>query len=108
MTDDPFRYCAHCGVDCYEPGAEDGSHDYADVEHKPDCPSVTGLWPVTMEMLGMRGPDDPYAFGMRCMDCGVEFKLGDVYAHREVAEDVREVVCVGCRVLNPEAPDVAA
>jgi hypothetical protein len=40
---------------------------------------------------------------MVCMDCGSEFEVGDVYAHRQVADDVMEVVCVGCRVLNPEA-----
>lgn len=103
---DPFRYCVHCGVDCYHPWAENGSHDYdPDVEHKPNCPTVTGLYPVTMETLGMRGPDDPYAFGARCMDCGVEFKLGDTYALRRISEDGFEVVCVGCRVLNPEAVD---
>jgi hypothetical protein len=58
-----------------------------------------------MESLGMRGPDDPYAYGMICMDCGVEFKLGDVHARRQVEEDVFEVVCLGCRVLNPEGVD---
>lgn len=106
MSDDPFRYCVYCGADCYEDGAEDFSHDYReDVEHKPDCPSVTGLYPVTMETLGMRGPDDPYAYGAKCMDCGVDFNLGDFYAHRQRESDVFEIVCVGCRVLNPEPSD---
>lgn len=96
MSADPFRYCVYCEADCY---ADEPEHD-------AECPSNTGLYPVTTETLGMRGPDDPYAFGARCMDCGVEFKLGDTYTHREVADDVREMVCVGCRVLNPEPSDV--
>lgn len=88
----PFRYCIHCSVDCeeYEP------------EHGPECPQTTGLWPVTEQELGMRGPNDPYAHGMRCMDCGDEFALGDFYAHRRIEDDVFEVVCVGCAALTIE------
>lgn len=86
--------CVYCGVDCdeYEP------------EHGPECPSTTGLWPVTESELGMRGPDDPYAHGMVCMDCGAPFAVGDFYALRPTDdEDWFEVVCTGCAVLTVEA-----
>lgn len=59
------------------------------------------LHTVTMQDLGMRGPDDPYAYGMICMDCEAPFALGDTYAHRQTEDDIFEVVCVGCAVLNP-------
>lgn len=86
---DPFRYCVHCGADCYED----------EPEHGPGCPRVTGLWPVTEREL--------QPAGIVCMDCGDEFKVRDVYAHRQTEQDdVFEIVCVGCRVLNPEALDV--
>lgn len=106
---DPFRYCVYCGADCYVEWYDGGAPEYADeIAHEPDCATVIGLYPVTPAVLGMRGPDDPYAHGMVCMDCGVEFKVGDVYAHRPTDQrDVFEVVCVGCRVLNPEAVDAA-
>lgn len=91
---EPYRWCIYCGADCEDEEAV----------HANDCPSNTGLYPVTPQELGMRGPRDPYAYGMRCMDCGSEFKLGDLYAHRPTEQtDVFEVVCVGCRVLNPLA-----
>lgn len=93
MSDDPYRYCIHCAADCYED----------EPEHAADCPFTTGLWPVTAETLGMRGPDDPYALGMVCMDCGDPFAIGDTYALRQLADNAFEAVCIGCRVLNPEA-----
>lgn len=104
---DLFRYCIYCHVDCYREGASDYSYDYDDdVEHKPDCPTITGLYPVTEDTLGMRGYDDPYAVGARCMDCGVEFKFGDFYTLRPREEPGEfEMVCIGCRVLNPAASD---
>lgn len=98
-----FRRCVHCGVDCFADGWEEGDErayrDENEVEHADDCPMVTGLFPVTMAELGMRGPNDPYAHGMICMDCHAPFALGDVYARRDV-DGVFEIVCVGCRVLS--------
>jgi hypothetical protein len=91
---DPYRWCIYCGCDCYDD----------EPEHRPDCASLTGLRPIRPRDLGMRGPNDPYAHGMRCMDCGDLFKLGDFSALRPTEEGhVFEVVCVGCRVLNPES-----
>lgn len=95
---DHFHSCAYCGVDCEE----------FDPEHKPDCPSVTNLWPVTEHDLGIRGPNDPYAHGMRCMDCGSEFAVGDIHTHRQTDSDVFEVVCLGCSILNPSEYQVGA
>lgn len=89
MTDDDFRYCIHCAADCWED----------EPEHGPGCPSVTGLWPITEREL--------QPAGMVCMDCGDEFKVGDTYALRPTAtDDIFEIVCLGCRVLNPEAESV--
>jgi len=49
----------------------------------------------------MRGPHDPYAHGMCCMDCGVAFKVGDFYTHRAIDDNAGEVVCLGCAIVNP-------
>lgn len=54
-----------------------------------------------IELLTVTERDLKAAPGMRCMDCEVEFEEGDSYAHRWTAEDVAEVVCVGCAILNP-------
>lgn len=97
MSEDPFRFCVYCRADCYED----------EPEHAGDCPSVTNVWPVTEKDLGMRGPDDPYAHGMGCVDCGEQFKVGDSYSLRTVAEADRglpgvqgaavcHVICLGC------------
>lgn len=104
--EDQFRWCVHCGADCY--GDE--------TAHADDCPSVTNVWPVTEQNLGIRGPDDPYAHGMLCTDCEAEFKLGDHYTHRLVGEGamapgmpecpIYEIVCLGCAAQ--EAVDNAA
>lgn len=88
---EPFRYCVWCNADCFDD----------EPEHARDCPQVTSLYPVTEQSLGMRGPDDPYAHGMTCMDCETPFKLGDTYTHRQIEDDVFEVVCLGCSVVNP-------
>ena len=59
------------------------------------------LHTVTEQDLGIRGPDDPYAHGMVCMDCLVEFAVGDTYTLRQIEDDTFDVVCLGCSVLNP-------
>ena len=88
---DLFRYCVYCKADCYEDESE----------HGPECPQTTGLWPVAESDLGIRGPNDPYAHGMICMDCSSEFSVGDFCVHRPTDEpDVFEVVCTGCAVLT--------
>lgn len=56
---------------------------------------------VSERDLGIRGPNDPYAHGMVCMDCGSAFSVGDTYTHRQTSDDIFEVVCLGCAVLNP-------
>jgi predicted RNA-binding Zn-ribbon protein involved in translation (DUF1610 family) len=94
---DPFRYCVYCNADC----AVDES------QHSGDCPTVTGLWPVRKEDLGLECPRCGYQHGMRCMDCEAEFKIGDFYIHRELdpgdphlpgveGAAIHEIICVGC------------
>ena len=89
-----YTLCIYCGVDC---------EGYNESEHSAICPLATGLYLVTPDALGYRGPNDPYAHGMSCMDCGDAFSVGDIYALRVIEGDdvCFEVVCVGCRVLNP-------
>lgn len=69
---------------------------------------VPEIMVVTERDLGIRGPNDPYAHGMVCMDCGTSFAVGDSYAHRQTEDDVFEVVCVGCAVLNPSEYQLGA
>lgn len=90
-----WRWCIYCQADCWAD----------EIEHRDDCATNTGLYPV-------RGPDlGPLAhcpecshewrlYGMRCMDCGCEFKEGDITARRWIESDVCEVVCVGCAALT--------
>jgi hypothetical protein len=90
---EPFRWCVHCDVDCD-----------ADEPHREDCPSVTGIWPVTAEPHCATCSCD---HGIRCGACGAVLAVGDVFMHREVeAADpslpglggapVHLAVCVGC------------
>ena len=94
MTDDPYRYCVDCGVDCHED----------EPEHGPECPQTTGLWPVDEKTLNITEcPACHHRFplhGMVCMDCGAEFHLGDFHALRYTASDMAEVVCLGCAALT--------
>ena len=80
--DDPFRFCIYCLADCHEP----------DATHREDCPSNTGLYPVTQAEL------EPH--GMVCMDCEHVFELGEFYVERDIANRVVEVICVGCGALD--------
>jgi hypothetical protein len=96
--DDPFRFCIYCGVDCYEPLPE----------HGDECPSNTGLWPVTPRFLNGGGCENCecsrcQALRPKCCRCGVPFKLGDVYVlidtetgRPATRPDIGECVCVGC------------
>lgn len=106
MTGDPFRYCVHCGADCYLPKDEQ--------EHAADCPVMTNVYPITMCELGMRGPGDPYAHGMCCSECLSPFELGDSYSYRTLQEQspcdcengclqcapILEPICLGCAAVE--------
>lgn len=81
-SDPDFDTCVHCD----ESGCEDGT-----VEHKPDCPSVTGVYPVL--------PIDVWPEGMLCDRCKVELWPGDSYSLIPIEPQVYEVACVGCAVL---------
>lgn len=90
MTSDPdFDTCVFCGA----PGCATGT-----AEHAEDCPSETGLYPVTERDLrpicphcgkSMDGPPG-------CCQCHTVLNIGDYYVHREIHEGVYEVLCVGC------------
>ena len=67
----------------------------------PASNTPSELHTVTEQDLGIRGPNDPYAHGMICMDCETPFALGDTYTLRQAEDDIYEVVCLGCAVLNP-------
>lgn len=82
-----YRFCIYCSADCFED----------EPKHGPGCPTITGLYPTTNQDL---------EWGVTCMDCNTEFKDGDFYAIREIDENVHEVVCIGCRILNPEPQEV--
>lgn len=85
-----FDICIYCGAD----GCEYGTAVHAD-----DCPSETGVFPITVE------DSKCFACGaatgsMHCMDCNAELKLGDHYTHRWIEDDVGEIVCLGCAALE--------
>jgi len=97
---DPYRFCIYCEADCYE----------EDPEHGDDCPSTTGVFPVTKRMLvSINAEGELEHSGMRCMDCADPLAVGDHYAHRHVVPgwlpgmmaeaDVCEVICLGCAAL---------
>jgi hypothetical protein len=79
-ANDDWDTCALCGVS----GCEDGS-----AEHKPDCPSVTGVYIVTLQEMWPGGP-------ARCEGCGTTLWPGYSYSHISLAPDVGQVACLGC------------
>jgi hypothetical protein len=100
---DPFRYCVYCAADCYED----------EPQHKSDCPSITGLFPIRENDLGPKCGNCGYQPGMCCGKCHTPFAIGDFYVNREMgaatqeigapfpARDISdariyEVLCVGC------------
>lgn len=104
---DPRRFCAYCGADREE----------AESEHAADCPSNTGIYPVTeKDLLCCCGRPLPEDQRMVCPDCGVRFEVGDSYTHRwdddtplgtppvpaEVCADAPTgaVICLGCAAIG--------
>lgn len=105
-SEDPSRYCAFCGVDCYADPPE--AQIYADdVEHAPDCPSVTGLFPVREDDVYQPGPPCDNCghrnyIGMNCAECNAEINVGDHYMLQKTEHDnVFVIVCPGCGILTP-------
>lgn len=91
--DDRLRWCVHCRADCWP--------DPAYQRHTDTCPTVTGLWPVTVD-------DIHPVWGLGCCcACGAPFALGEHYTLVDdstglpAAEpDTGWVVCAGCAVLG--------
>lgn len=90
-SDSDFDTCVECGVS----GCLEGT-----AEHRPDCPSVTGVHPVRLKDLWPGGP-------MACLRCGDTLWPGDSYTliivgQAEVMGNVvpmGEVACLGCAAL---------
>ncbi len=81
-----FDTCIYCKA----PGCESG-----EAEHKLDCPSVTGVFPVRLQEMWPAGP-------AQCDRCNTKLWPGDSYSHIEVEGGpvpVFEVACTGCAVL---------
>jgi hypothetical protein len=98
---DLYRFCIYCEADC----------DEEDPEHAVDCPSTTGVFPVTKRMLvSINDEGELEHSGMNCMDCEDSFAAGDHYTHRHVGRgalapgmaeaDVYEVICLGCAAME--------
>lgn len=80
-----FDTCVYCKA----PGCEDGT-----AEHAPDCPSVTGVFPVTLQEMWPAGP-------AVCEGCGTVLWPGDKYSHIALrdAPAVFQLACTGCALL---------
>lgn len=82
--DERYRWCIYCNADCWpEPENQ---------QHKDDCPSVTGLFPVDQEMVDL---------GAECGGgCGHVFQLGEFYMDTQVEQNGPDkscvVACIGC------------
>lgn len=92
--DEKWRWCYYCKADCWpEPDNQ---------RHASDCPTVTGLYPVTEQ------DEDPWIKGTygACCACLRPFALGDRYVlidvdtNRPATSPTRsEVTCVGCAAV---------
>ena len=84
MSDPDYRYCKYCGTDCDDfPGLKP--------DHSQECPFETGLFPVSAQ--DMRDQ-------LQCMDCDVPFKPGDYWVQVREDQDVAQIVCIGCGMLE--------
>jgi hypothetical protein len=89
-----YDHCIYCGVDVHL------------LDHTAECPSMTGLFPVTEQFLGDRC-DNCGAYQRRpaCPICHGPFELGEFYMRRAIAEDIVMPVCVTCGALNRPLPE---
>jgi hypothetical protein len=86
-------HCVLCGV------------DIRTEEHAADCPSTTGVFTITHRDLDMRvcpkcQHEYPGDRAPACGRCHKAFVIGDAYTHIKIAEDIGEVVCLGCAALE--------
>jgi hypothetical protein len=75
--------CIYCGA----PGC---TIESVEVQHRPECPSVTNVWPVRKEEL--------HPHGMACAVCPTVFKEDDFYTQipSESDDSVFIAVCLAC------------
>ncbi len=83
----PLTPCIYCGAPW--------PHEYADIDHRPECPFVTNLWPI------LRQDVEPHGFG--CCGCQTMFSVGDVYVQVPHTGDdghtddgIVEILCLSC------------
>lgn len=80
------RPCVHCGAAWF-------GEAFPDPDHSPECPMVTGLYPVTADDIGCI-----------CAGCGAPFKIDGAKVERVVSKHrdftVVVLVCVGCAVTE--------
>jgi hypothetical protein len=83
--DGNYDICIYCKAG----GCEDGT-----AEHRADCPSVPGVWPVTLQEMWPAGP-------AQCEGCGTTLWPGDQYSHIVLSEapPIFQVACTGCALL---------
>lgn len=106
--DDPFRFCVHCGADCYDP----------DSEHAAACPQATGVYTVTAKETQPCPHCGKPTMVACCYDCGCELLPGASYMRVPWEDDmapalpgtpppmsVSTVVCVGCAAHRQGAGD---
>ena len=77
--------CVYCGAPWLLESIE--------IDHRPDCASVTGLYPVRAIDVKHR---------MCCMTCGDPFSLIDSYVLRRIFDHISEVVCLTCAAFDRE------
>ncbi len=84
MTMNP---CIYCGAPWPDP--------VLDIEHRPDCPFNTYLFPVLAQDI------EPHGFC--CFRCGESFKVGEFFTHipyedesGHTHDEIVEVVCLSC------------
>jgi hypothetical protein len=81
-----FDTCIYCKAS----GCETGT-----AGHKPDCPRVTGVYPVRLQEMWPAGP-------ATCERCGTTLWPGDSYGHVAISDGhipVVEIACTGCALL---------
>jgi hypothetical protein len=92
-----FDHCAYCGAE----GCEAGT-----AVHTDDCPSETGVFPVSMELSGPGAPCEKCGHISReinpsvCSRCPHKFQMGELYHHIQIGDaegiPIYEPVCAGC------------
>jgi len=86
------RPCLHCGNERFDRDLE--------MEHRPECPSITNLWPVLDQDLADTG-------GFGCLHCDHQFARGEFYTHAPFTDEeghthdgIYVIVCLSCALAS--------